>query len=205
MIFYRNLWEITFQLTNVIPEWIIFVSRGITVLSAIYQESTGVLCIMDARWITALPLCLLPLLFICLYIHIPFSYTSSFDFTLVLACKPNADRTSCNQLFMDFLHKWVANQKMKNVGWQLIFNFHWEVGFLSSGNVTKVQYVRPWMEQSLPRACGLNIHGILLSRTEHPSICSICHITSKISKLYFMKFCKYTRKYQQFGCVQVFW
>jgi hypothetical protein len=27
-----NLWEITFRLTNVIPERIIFVSRGITVL-----------------------------------------------------------------------------------------------------------------------------------------------------------------------------
>jgi len=33
MIFYRNLREITFRLTNVIPERIIFVSRGITVLS----------------------------------------------------------------------------------------------------------------------------------------------------------------------------
>jgi hypothetical protein len=32
MIFYRNLREITFRLTNVIPEQIIFVSRGITVL-----------------------------------------------------------------------------------------------------------------------------------------------------------------------------
>ena len=31
-IFYRNLREITFRLTNVIPERIIFVSRGITVL-----------------------------------------------------------------------------------------------------------------------------------------------------------------------------
>ena len=31
MIFYRNLREITFRLTNVIPERIIFVSRGITV------------------------------------------------------------------------------------------------------------------------------------------------------------------------------
>ena len=30
--FYRNLREITFRLTNVIPELIIFVSRGITVL-----------------------------------------------------------------------------------------------------------------------------------------------------------------------------
>ena len=31
MIFYRNLQEITFRVTNVIPERIIFVSRGITV------------------------------------------------------------------------------------------------------------------------------------------------------------------------------
>jgi len=34
MIFYRNLWEITFRLTNVIPERIIFVSRGITVFTS---------------------------------------------------------------------------------------------------------------------------------------------------------------------------
>ena len=36
--FYRNLREITFRLTNVIPERIIFVSRGITVLQKITQQ-----------------------------------------------------------------------------------------------------------------------------------------------------------------------
>jgi hypothetical protein len=30
-----NLWEITFRLTNVIPERIIFVSRGVTVNSTL--------------------------------------------------------------------------------------------------------------------------------------------------------------------------
>jgi hypothetical protein len=35
-----NLWEITFRLTNVIPERIIFVSRGITVLSEDCRRAT---------------------------------------------------------------------------------------------------------------------------------------------------------------------
>jgi len=39
MIFYRNLREITFRLTNVIPKRIIFVSRGITV--CLYTETTN--------------------------------------------------------------------------------------------------------------------------------------------------------------------
>jgi len=39
MIFYRNLREITFRLTNVIPERIIFVSRGITVLITFTLQS----------------------------------------------------------------------------------------------------------------------------------------------------------------------
>ena len=38
MIFYRNLREITFRLTNVIPERIIFVSRGITVYVDVSEE-----------------------------------------------------------------------------------------------------------------------------------------------------------------------
>jgi len=42
--------------------------------SALYQESMGVLCIMNARCITALPLCSLTS-FICLYIHIPLFLT----------------------------------------------------------------------------------------------------------------------------------
>jgi len=40
MIFYRTLREITFRLTNVIPEWIIFVSRGITVLMHVPSTSS---------------------------------------------------------------------------------------------------------------------------------------------------------------------
>ena len=43
MIFYRNLREITFQLMNVIPERIIFVSWGITVLWAEWQ-------ILELNW-----------------------------------------------------------------------------------------------------------------------------------------------------------
>jgi hypothetical protein len=35
----RNLWEITFQLTNVVPERIIFISRGITVCVSIQLTS----------------------------------------------------------------------------------------------------------------------------------------------------------------------
>ena len=41
MIFYRNLREITFRLTNVIPERITFVSRGNTVYSVSYKRTNN--------------------------------------------------------------------------------------------------------------------------------------------------------------------
>jgi hypothetical protein len=125
--------------------------------------------------------CVSYLFYLIIHIRDIISHTSSCRFTLDLACKPNTDRKSCNQLLMDFLHKWVANGKIKSVGWQLIFHLHLEVGFLSSGYVTYVQYVRPWKEQSVMSACGLHATSMLLSRTEHLRICSVQHITSKVS------------------------